>query len=155
MALRIALLRSSLSSQVARSATSTNKAALYRLLSTYYTPTHEYIKVEGDVGTIGITDFAQSQLGDVVYCELPEIDTDLEKGEVFGSVESVKAASDVYSPVEGTVVEANEALEDKPGLVNESAMGDGWFMKVKIANAAELDELLDEAAYKALCEEDH
>lgn len=117
-----------------------------RLLSTYFATSHEYVKVEGDSGTVGITDHAAGELGDIVYVDLPEVGDKVEKGEVFGVVESVKAASDVYSPVNGTVTEINEALTDSPSLVNEAALGDGWFVKVKI-DGSDFGELLDEAAY--------
>ena len=120
-----------------------------------YSKDHEWIRVEGNVATIGITDFAQDQLGDIVYVELPEIGRKLEKGEEAGVVESVKAASEVYTPVSGEVTAANAALTGDPALVNKSATGDGWFFKMKLANLAELDELLDEAAYRAFTAEQH
>jgi glycine cleavage system H protein len=115
-----------------------------------FTKDHEYIVVEGDIGAVGITDFAQGQLGDVVFVELPEIGKQTKPGDQAGVVESVKAASDVYAPISGEVVEVNSALEENPALVNEDAQGKGWFYKVRIADPAELEELLDEAAYKAL-----
>ena len=108
--------------------------------------------MEGNVGTVGITDFAQSALGDIVFVELPEIDDDLEKGDSFGSVESVKAASDVYAPISGTVTEVNEALSDEPGLVNTNAEDSAWFIKLEISDESELESLMDEAAYKEHCE---
>lgn len=108
---------------------------------------HEWISVSGDVGTVGISDYAQSQLGDIVYVEVPEAGKKLAKGGEAAVVESVKAASDVYSPVTGEVVEGNAALADNPALVNSDPFGEGWFFKVKIANKAELDGLMDEAAY--------
>lgn len=108
---------------------------------------HEWISVSGDVGTVGISDYAQSQLGDIVYVEVPEAGKKLAKGGEAAVVESVKAASDVYSPVTGEVVEGNAALAENPALVNSDPFGDGWFFKVKIANKAELDGLMDEAAY--------
>ncbi len=108
---------------------------------------HEWISVSGDVGTVGISDYAQSQLGDIVYVEVPEAGRKLAKGGEAAVVESVKAASDVYSPVTGEVVEGNAALADNPALVNSDPFGDGWFFKVRIADAAELDGLMDEAAY--------
>ncbi|MBB4199693.1 glycine cleavage system protein H [Rhodoblastus sphagnicola] len=114
-----------------------------------FTKDHEYIVVEGDIGAVGITDFAQGQLGDVVFVELPEIGKVTKPGDQAGVVESVKAASDVFAPIAGEVVEVNKALEENPALVNEDAQGAGWFYKVKIGNPAELDALLDEAAYKA------
>lgn len=120
-----------------------------------YSKDHEWIRVEGNVATIGITYFAQDQLGDIVYVELPEIGRKLEKGEEAGVVESVKAASEVYTPVSGEVTAANAALTGDPALVNKSATGDGWFFKMKLANPAELDELLDEAAYRAFTAEQH
>ena len=110
---------------------------------------HEWVRVEGDIATIGITDYAQGQLGDVVYVELPEVGKTIAKGDEAGVVESVKAASEVYSPVSGEVTEVNGVLEDAPDTVNASAEGDGWFMKVKLADKGELDALMDEAAYKA------
>jgi glycine cleavage system H protein len=115
-----------------------------------FTKDHEYIVVDGDVGAVGVTDFAQRQLGDVVFVELPEIGKQTRRGEQAGVVESVKAASDVFAPITGEVVEVNSALEENPALVNEDAQGKGWFYKVKITDAAELDTLMDEAAYAAL-----
>jgi glycine cleavage system H protein len=117
--------------------------------TTYYTEDHEYIRVEGDVGIIGITDFAQSQLGDVVYVELPAVGKSLAKGAEAAVVESVKAASEVYAPVAGEVIEVNSEIEGAPATVNEDAMGKGWFLKIRISDASELDSLMDEAAYKA------
>lgn len=114
-----------------------------------YTKEHEWVRVEDDVATIGITNYAQEQLGDVVFVELPEIDNEVEAGNEFAVVESVKAASEVYSPVGGTVVEINEDLTAKPGLVNEDAEGEGWFVKIKLSDPDELDELMDAKAYKA------
>ena len=110
---------------------------------------HEWIRMEGDTGTVGITDYAQSQLGDVVFVEVPEVGKKVAKGSQAAVVESVKAASEVYAPVSGEVTAGNTALADNPGLVNSSAMGDGWFFKLKLSNKAELGELMDEAAYKA------
>jgi glycine cleavage system H protein len=115
---------------------------------------HEYIKVDGNVGTCGITDFAQSALGDIVFIDLPELDDSFEKGDSFGSVESVKAASDVYCPVGGTIVEINDKLSDEPGLVNTAAESDAWFIKIKIKDEKELESLLDAAAYKAHCDKE-
>merc|ERR1719198_1609840 len=115
----------------------------------YYTESHEFVKVDGATGTIGITSFAAEALGDVVYCELPDVGSSFDKGESFGSVESVKAASDVYVPVGGEVMEINENLSENPALVNQSAVEDGWFIKLKIADAAELEGLMDDAAYAA------
>jgi glycine cleavage system H protein len=117
-------------------------------MARYFTQEHEWIEVEGDTATIGITEFAQSQLGDLVFVEVPSAGTELAKGAEAAVVESVKAASDVYSPVSGTVTEGNSALEDDPSLVNSAAEGEGWFYKLTIADAGELDGLMDEAAYK-------
>lgn len=114
-----------------------------------YTKEHEWVRVEDDVATIGITNYAQEQLGDVVFVELPDVDTEVEPGNEFAVVESVKAASEVYSPIGGTVVEVNEDLAAKPGLVNEDAEGEGWFVKVKLSDPDEVDELMDARAYKA------
>mmetsp|Transcript_21272 Transcript_21272/g.40132 ORF Transcript_21272/g.40132 Transcript_21272/m.40132 type:complete len:167 (-) Transcript_21272:24-524(-) len=127
-----------------------------RLMSTYYTPAHEYCKVEGKVATIGITDFAQDALGDIVFVDLPEIGDEFEASESFGSVESVKAASDVYAPISGKVLEVNEALTDEPALVNSSAESDAWFIKMEMGDGSdgEVGELLGEAAYKEHCEKE-
>ncbi|MBN8917995.1 MAG: glycine cleavage system protein GcvH [Rhizobiales bacterium] len=114
-----------------------------------YTKDHEYVRIDGDVAVVGISDYAQGQLGDVVFVELPDIGKVVEKGKEAAVVESVKAASEVYAPISGEVVEVNSELEGAPGLVNEDAEGKGWFLKLKIADAAELSELMDEAAYKA------
>ena len=119
---------------------------------TYVISAHEYIKVDGKVGTCGITDFAQAALGDIVFVDLPAIGDKFEKGDSFGSVESVKAASDVYAPVAGTVVEINEALNDDPGMVNTEAENSAWFIKIEISDEGELGSLLGEAAYKEHCE---
>jgi glycine cleavage system H protein len=116
---------------------------------------HEWVKVEGDVATIGISPYAQEQLGDVVFVDLPAIGKKVEKGKELAVVESVKAASEVYAPVSGEVVEVNAALGDAPGTVNEDALGKGWFAKVKMSNKAELDALMDEAAYKTYCADLH
>ena len=113
----------------------------------YYSESHEYVKVEGDFGFIGITDFAQHELGNVVYVDMPEVDDEVSAGEDFGAVESVKAASDLMSPVSGTVVEVNEALEDEPGLINKDAF-ENWIIKVELSDKSELDSLMDAAAYK-------
>lgn len=118
------------------------------------TTAHEYIKVDGNIGTVGITDFAQSALGDIVFVDLPEVGDDFDKGDSFGSVESVKAASDVYAPVSGTIVEVNENLSDEPGLVNSDAEGDAWFMKIEMKDTSDLEGLLDAAAYKEHCEKE-
>ena len=113
----------------------------------YYSESHEYVKLEGDFGFIGITDFAQHELGNVVYVDMPEVDDEVTAGEEFGAVESVKAASDLMSPVSGTVVEVNEALEDEPGLINKDAF-ENWIIKVELSDKSELDNLMDAAAYK-------
>ena len=118
----------------------------------YYSESHEYVKVEGEYGYIGITDFAQSQLGNVVYVDMPGEGDEVTAGEPFGAVESVKAASDLISPVSGEVVEVNTALEDTPELVNEDAFAN-WMIKVKLSDSAELDALMDAAAYTAACAE--
>jgi glycine cleavage system H protein len=110
---------------------------------------HEWVKLDGDTATIGITHYAQEQLGDVVFVELPEVGKKIEQGKELATVESVKAASEVYAPVSGEVVEVNGALTDAPATVNEDALGKGWFARIKLANRAELDGLMDEAAYKA------
>jgi glycine cleavage system H protein len=117
----------------------------------YYTESHEWVQAEGDVATVGITDFAQSQLGDVVFLELPSVGRMLEAGDSFGVVESVKAASDLYSPVSGSVVEVNEALSDNPETVNRDPFGEGWLIKVRL-NGDLGEGLLDEAGYKAVTE---
>jgi glycine cleavage system H protein len=117
--------------------------------TTRYTKDHEYIRIDGDTGIVGITDYAQSQLGDVVYVELPEAGKALEKGGEAAVVESVKAASEVYAPVSGEVLEVNGDLEATPGTINEDPAGAGWFLKLKIANASELDELMSEEDYQA------
>mmetsp|Transcript_29590 Transcript_29590/g.96360 ORF Transcript_29590/g.96360 Transcript_29590/m.96360 type:complete len:165 (+) Transcript_29590:26-520(+) len=116
-----------------------------------YLKSHEYAVLEGDVATVGITDHAQSELGDVVYVELPEVGSTVTAQETFGVVESVKAASDVYSPISGEVVAINEDLVENPGKVNESPYEEGWFIKVKPSAPAEMDSLLDAAAYTAHC----
>ena len=116
----------------------------------YYSESHEYVRVEGEFAYIGITDYAQNALGNVVYVDLPEVDDEIEAGEDFGAVESVKAASDLTSPVSGVVVETNEALEDEPELINKDAFAN-WIMKVKLADTTELDNLMDDKAYEAFC----
>ncbi len=118
-------------------------------MSRYFTEEHEWIDVSGDIATVGITDYAQEQLGDIVFVELPEEGATFDKGDDAAVVESVKAASDVYAPISGEVVEANGALEDEPALVNSDPEEDGWFFKLRIADTSELDGLMDEAAYKA------
>lgn len=112
-----------------------------------YTQDHEWIVDKDGVCTVGISDYAQSQLGDVVFVELPEVGKTVAKGDEVAVVESVKAASEIYAPVDGTVVEVNEALADNPGLVNEAAQGDGWFVKLKPSDASQLDALMDQASY--------
>lgn len=112
-----------------------------------FTDQHEWVRVDGDIATIGITDYAQEQLGDVVFVELPEIGKELAAGDEAAVVESVKAASEVYSPVSGEVVDVNSEIEATPAGVNEDAMGDGWFVKLRLSDASELDKLMDEAAY--------
>ncbi len=116
----------------------------------YYAESHEYVKVEGEFGYVGITDYAQSQLGSVVYVDMPEEGDEVTAGEEFGAVESVKAASDLISPVSGEVVEVNEALEDEPELVNQDAF-ENWIIKVRLADTAELDNLLSAADYEEIC----
>ena len=117
-----------------------------------YAESHEWVKVEGDIAVIGISDYAQHALGNIVYVDLPEVGDEVEAGEDFGAVESVKAASDLISPVSGEVVEVNSELEDKPEAINENAFG-CWIIKVKMSDPAEIDALLDAAAYAKLCEE--
>ena len=119
-----------------------------------YTEEHEWIAIEADIATIGISDFAQSQLGDVVFVELPEVGDELEAGKPFGVVESVKAVSDVYSPLSGEVMEINDDLPDSPELLNTSPYEDGWMIKIRLSNPQELDDLLDSAAYQELVAED-
>lgn len=118
----------------------------------YFTDEHEWIEVEDDTATVGITDYAQEQLGDIVFVELPEVGTTLDKGGDAAVVESVKAASDVYSPITGEVTEINDGLEEEPGMVNSSPEEDGWFFRMTIADASELQGLMDEAAYKEFVE---
>ena len=118
-------------------------------MSRYFTDEHEWIEVEGDTATIGITDYAQSQLGDIVFVEVPSAGTQVTKGADAAVVESVKAASDVYAPIAGTVLEGNPALEEDPALVNTAPETDGWFFKLTVADKSELDGLMDEAGYKA------
>ena len=118
-------------------------------MSRYFTEDHEWVDVDGEIGTVGISDYAQGQLGDIVFVDVPEEGKQLAKGDEAAVVESVKAASDVYSPVSGTVTEGNPALVDDPSLVNTDAEADGWFFKVALSDPAELDTLMDEAAYEA------
>ena len=117
----------------------------------YYSESHEYVRVEGDFGFIGITDYAQSALGNVVYVDVPDVDDEVSAGEEFGAVESVKAASDLISPVTGVVVEVNEALEDQPELINVDAY-DNWIIKVSLSDKSELDNLMDAKTYAAFCD---
>lgn len=121
-------------------------------MTTYFTEDHEWITVSGGTATVGITDYAQAQLGDIVFVELPASGTNVAKGGEAAVVESVKAASDVFAPVTGTVSEINPALEEDPALVNSAPEGDGWFFKLALADPAELEGLMDAAAYKAFCE---
>lgn len=116
----------------------------------YYAESHEYVRVEGEFGYVGISDYAQEQLGNVTYVDMPEVGDDVTAGEEFGAAESVKAASDLFSPVSGTVVEINEALEDQPELINEDAFAN-WIMKVKLSDPSEVEHLMDAAAYEAQC----
>jgi glycine cleavage system H protein len=118
-------------------------------MTTLFTADHEWLRIEGDVASIGITDYAQSQLGDVVFVELPKVGRTLEKKEAAAVVESVKAAADVYAPISGEVLEVNEALSSEPALLNSDAAGKGWLFKMRIADKSELGMLMDEAAYKA------
>jgi len=117
----------------------------------YYSESHEFVKVEGNMGFIGITDYAQNALGNVVYVDMPEVDDEVTAGEEFGAVESVKAASDLMAPVSGTVVEVNEALEDQPELLNQDAFAN-WIIKVEMSDASELDNLMDAKAYATFCD---
>ena len=117
----------------------------------YYSESQEYVKVEGDEAYIGITDYAQHALGNVVYVDLPEVDDEITAGEEFGAVESVKAASDIIAPVSGTIIEVNEALDDQPELLNQDAY-ENWIIKVQLADKGELDNLMDANAYTAFCE---
>ena len=117
-------------------------------MSLYFTREHEWVRVDGDTATVGITDHAQEALGDIVFTEVPATGKQLNKGQEAAVVESVKAASDVYSPVSGEVVEGNQAVVDDPALVNSDPEGEGWFFKLKLSNAGELDGLMDEASYR-------
>ena len=120
----------------------------------YYSESHEWVKVEGNIAIVGITDYAQHALGSIVYVDMPEVDDEVAREEDFGAVESTKAASDLISPVSGTVVEINEALEDNPELINENAF-ENWIMKVEMSDAAELEGLMDAAAYETFCANEH
>lgn len=116
-----------------------------------YTESHEFVKIEGDCGYVGITDYAQEQLGNVVYVDMPEVGDDVSAGEEFGAVESVKAASDLISPISGTVVEINENLEDQPELINQDAF-ENWIIKVQLSDKSELEGLMDDETYIKYCE---
>ncbi|WP_439567877.1 glycine cleavage system protein GcvH [Sphingopyxis sp.] len=118
----------------------------------YYTEEHEWIDVDGDVATVGITDFAQGQLGDIVFVEVPDTGAELSQGGDAAVVESVKAASDVYAPVDGVVTEGNSQLEEDPALVNSDPEGEGWFFRLALSDKSQLDGLMDAAAYKAFCD---
>jgi len=120
-----------------------------------YTREHEWIRVEGNVGTVGITAFAQDQLGDVVFVELPPVGAEVKAGQQFGTVESVKTVSDLFAPASGKVIEVNTALEKSPELVNQDPYGQGWMIKIELSNPAELDGLMDAAAYQAFLKEGH
>ena len=116
----------------------------------YYSESHEFVKVEGNIASIGITDYAQQALGNIVYVDLPEVDDEIEAGDDFGAVESVKAASDLSTPVSGKVVEVNEALEDTPEMINQDAFG-AWIIKVELSDTSELDNLMDAKKYEVFC----
>lgn len=120
----------------------------------YYAESHEFVKIEGEYGYVGITDYAQEQLGNVVYVDMPEVDDEVTAGEEFGAVESVKAASDLYSPVSGVVVEVNEALDGEPGLINKDAYAN-WIIKVKLSDPSEVENLLDAAGYEEVIKNEH
>ncbi|NNC59488.1 MAG: glycine cleavage system protein GcvH [Erythrobacter sp.] len=122
-------------------------------MARYFTDEHEWIDLEGDLATVGITDYAQEQLGDIVFVELPEVGSNVEKGGEAAVVESVKAASDVYAPITGEVMEANSALEEDPALVNTSPEEEGWFFRITVSDKSELEGLMDAKAYKAFCDE--
>lgn len=122
-------------------------------MARYFTDEHEWIDLEGDLATVGITDYAQEQLGDIVFVELPDVGSNVEKGGEAAVVESVKAASDVYAPITGEVMEANSALEEDPALVNTSPEEEGWFFRITVAYKSELEGLMDAKAYKAFCDE--
>lgn len=115
-----------------------------------YTKDHEWVKIDGDIATVGITDFAQSELGDIVYVEVETLDETLDQEEVFGTVEAVKTVSDLFLPLSGEIIEFNEALEDEPEKVNTDPYGDGWMIKIKISDASQVDGLMSDADYKAL-----
>jgi glycine cleavage system H protein len=117
-----------------------------------YAKSHEYVHMEGAVGTVGITDYAQKELGDVVFVELPQVGTQLEAGDELGSIESVKAVSELFAPVSGEVVEINEALAEKPELVNTDPYGDGWMIRIRVSDTSELDDLMNAEEYEEYCE---
>jgi glycine cleavage system H protein len=117
-----------------------------------YLDSHEYVRLDGDIVTVGITQYAVNQLGDIVFVELPEAGTTVEKGDIFGSVESVKAVETLYSPVSGTVIESNQALNDSPEITNEDPYIDGWFIKVRLSDSSEIDSALTADQYSALVE---
>jgi len=119
-----------------------------------YTREHEWIRIEGDIATVGITFYAQEQLGDVVFVDLPEADSSCDQGAEVAVVESVKAASDIYAPVTGTILEANQELAERPELVNQDPENDGWFFRMRLDDPSELDDLFDEAAYQAFIQEE-
>jgi glycine cleavage system H protein len=117
----------------------------------FYSESHEYVKVEGNIGYIGISDYAQHALGNVVYVDMPDVDDEIEAGEEFGAVESVKAASDLFAPVSGTVIEVNDALDDQPELINQDPY-ENWIVKVEMSDKSQLDNLMDAKAYAKFCE---
>ncbi len=119
-----------------------------------YTTEHEWVRVDGDIATVGITDFAQEQLGDIVFVELPEEEESIEKGDTFGVVESTKSVSDLYVPLTGTVIESNDPLLDSPEVINEDPYGEGWMIRIKLKSPEEIKELLDAKAYQKLIEEE-
>ena len=119
-----------------------------------YAKSHEYVHVEGETGTVGITDYAQKELGDVVFVELPQVGTQLEQGDELGSIESVKAVSELFAPASGEVVEVNEALAEKPELVNTDPYGDGWMVRIKLSTPEEVDELMDAEEYEEYVEKE-
>jgi len=121
-------------------------------MTVYYSKEHEWVRVEGDTATVGITDFAQGQLGDVVFVEVPEAGRELSQGGEAAVVESVKAASDVYAPVSGEVIEGNQALVDDPALVNSDPQGEGWFFKLRLSDTNELDDLMNDEQYQQFCD---
>ncbi|UYH54975.1 glycine cleavage system protein GcvH [Qipengyuania sp. SS22] len=121
-------------------------------MARYFTDEHEWIDVDGDTATVGITDYAQGQLGDIVFVELPDVGSVIEKGKDAAVVESVKAASDVYAPISGEIMETNDALEDDPALVNTAPEEGGWFFKMTIGDKSQFDGLMDQAAYKSFCD---